>query len=107
MWSTKPNSDKEVTKYNVKLSKEEETTLLIKFNKLSEGERPSDDKYAEEWNNLTLVWPECVRQRNEVAIKLGIISSLSLWADLVSNWPMTSKASLLIGCWELTHIGPS
>ena len=60
---------------------------------------------------LKFIRAECMCQRNEVAIILGIIFSLSLsssssllWADLGSDWLMTSKASLLIGCWELTEI---
>ena len=31
-------------------------------------------------------------------------SGLSALTDLVSDWLMTSKASLLIGCWEFTEI---
>ena len=60
--------------------------------------------------DLLLVRAECVSQRNAVAIKLGIIFSLLLflcyllWADLVSDWLMTSKASLLIDYCELTEI---
>ena len=38
---------------------------------------------------------------------LSLLLFYLLWSDLVSDWLMTSKASLLIGCWELTHIGPS
>ena len=50
-----------------------------------------------------------MRQHNEAAIKLGIISlSLSLGflllTDLVSGWQTNSKAYLLIGRWELPQL---
>ena len=85
--------------------------LILKSLSLSPTKRQYSLSVYSYWHYTStqvplLVRAECVRQRNEVVIKLGIIFS-SLWADLVSDWLMTSKASLLIGCWELTHIGPS
>jgi hypothetical protein len=68
-------------------------------------ESPQNTNLFKDKLNGKLVRAECVRQRNEVAIIQGIISlslflSPGLSADLDSDWLMTSKSSLLIGCWS-------